>query len=88
MWTAERWGQAARRLLLALAVLPGLAAAQAEGPHARVELLADVRGVLPGQPFALGVRFKLGGPYVAQARRPRRASSYAAPASFRQVARS
>lgn len=59
MWTAERWRQAARRLLLVLALLPGLAAAQAEGPHARVQLLADVRGVLPGQPFALGVRFKL-----------------------------
>ena len=55
MWTAELRRRACGLLL---ALLPG-AAAQAEAPHASVELLADVRGVLPGQPFALGVQFKL-----------------------------
>lgn len=39
-------------------LLPALAPAQ-EPPHARVALLADVRGVLPGQPFTLGVQFEL-----------------------------
>jgi thiol:disulfide interchange protein DsbD len=39
-------------------LLPALAAAE-EPPHARVTLLADVRGVLPGQPFTLGVQFEL-----------------------------
>jgi len=58
MWTAEV-RRLACWLVAALLLLPGLAAAQAQGAHARVELLADVRGVLPGQPFALGVRFKL-----------------------------
>jgi len=55
MWTAELRRRACGLLL---ALLPG-AAVQAEAPHASVELLADVRGVLPGQPFALGVQFKL-----------------------------
>jgi len=60
MWTAELRRRACG-LLLAMLVghLPGLATAQAQAPHASVELLADVRGVLPGQPFALGVQFKL-----------------------------
>ena len=58
MWTAEV-RRRARWLLLALVALPGLAAARAEPAHARLELIADVRGVLPGQPFALGVRFRL-----------------------------
>lgn len=39
-------------------LLPALGFAQ-NAPHARVSLVADVRGVLPGQPFALGVRFAL-----------------------------
>lgn len=56
MWTAERL----RRALLALLCwLPALAAAQEPTAHARVSLLADVRGVLPGQPFSVGVRFEL-----------------------------
>jgi thiol:disulfide interchange protein DsbD len=56
MWIAERL----RRVLLALLCwLPVLAAAQDQTPHARVSLLADVRGVLPGQPFSVGVRFEL-----------------------------
>lgn len=56
MWTAERL----RRALLALLCwLPVLAAAQEPTAHARVSLLADVRGVLPGQPFSVGVRFEL-----------------------------
>ena len=33
--------------------------ARAEPPHAELSLLSDVRGVLPGQPFTLGVRFEL-----------------------------
>ncbi|WP_448505457.1 protein-disulfide reductase DsbD family protein [Immundisolibacter sp.] len=60
MWTAELRRLACGPLLALLLIhLPGLSAAQAEGLHARVELIADVRGVLPGQPFALGVRFQL-----------------------------
>ena len=56
MWTAERL----RRALLALLCwLPALAAAQEPTAHARVSLLADVRGVLPGQPFSVGVRFEI-----------------------------
>ena len=39
-------------------LLPALAPAQ-DAPHARVTLLADVQGVLPGQPFTLGIQFKL-----------------------------
>ena len=46
-----------RRLLLVLLALPLLA--RAEPPHAELSLLSDVRGVLPGQPFTLGVRFEL-----------------------------
>jgi thiol:disulfide interchange protein DsbD len=59
MWTAER--QAVWRWLLAALclLLPGLTPAQGAAPHARLSLLADVRGVLPGQPFALGVNFEL-----------------------------
>jgi thiol:disulfide interchange protein DsbD len=58
MWIAER--RAVWRLLLAAlcVLLPALAPAQ-EPPHARVSLIADVRGVLPGQPFSVGVRFEL-----------------------------
>lgn len=49
--------QVIRQLLLVLLALPLLA--RAEPPHADVSLLSDVRGVLPGQPFTLGVRFEL-----------------------------
>lgn len=62
MWTAELRRRAVR--WLALALLPGIVAAQAperqaQRPHAQVQLLADVRGILPGQPFTLGVRIVL-----------------------------
>lgn len=45
-------------LALLCLLLPALARAE-QAPHARVTLLADVRGVLPGQPFTVGVQFKL-----------------------------
>lgn len=50
----------AMRWLIALlcALLPASVPAK-DAPHARVSLLADVRGVLPGQPFTLGVQFEL-----------------------------
>ncbi len=56
MWIDER----AMRWLIALlcALLPASVPAT-DAPHARVSLLADVRGVLPGQPFTLGVQFEL-----------------------------
>ncbi len=61
MWTAEFRSRTARCLCwLALAfLLPGVARAQVDSSHARVELLADVRGVVPGQPFTLGVALAL-----------------------------
>ncbi|MDD3652176.1 protein-disulfide reductase DsbD domain-containing protein, partial [Immundisolibacter sp.] len=59
MWTAEQ--QAVWRWLLAALclLLPGLTPAQGAAPHARLSLLADVRGVLPGQPFSVGVNVEL-----------------------------
>ncbi|MFZ5493108.1 MAG: protein-disulfide reductase DsbD family protein [Pseudomonadota bacterium] len=60
MWIAERLARGVLAALLALlALLPLVAPAQGEPPHARVTLLADVQGVLPGQPVSLGVRFEL-----------------------------